>query len=176
MTPLPKDISALLTALAAPPRLIAHLMLVHDVAWHMTHMLTHAFPHLSIDREAVLYGAAVHDIGKTAVPSELSAPGTRHEQAGYQLLCENGKPHLAHFARDHANWIIHDQLELLLVSLADKIWKGKRIPELEAKALEKILENGESERWASFLALDEILEQLAATADERLTYQSSYPL
>jgi hypothetical protein len=67
-------VAALLAAVAAPPRLVANLRLVHDTALLLLDGLAHAFPTLTFDRAAVLFGAATHDIGKSVHISELSAP------------------------------------------------------------------------------------------------------
>jgi len=124
--PLPEDIAALLREVAAPPRLAAHLRAVHDAAWQLTAAIIDLYPALRFDREEVLFGAATHDIGKTIHPDELSQPGTRHEQTGYELLVESGVEHrLARFAANHGTWTAPDiSTEDLLVSLADKIWKA----------------------------------------------------
>ena len=44
------------------------------------------WPVLSVDHEAVLYGAATHDIGKVLHPNELDGPGNEHEKDGPALL------------------------------------------------------------------------------------------
>jgi hypothetical protein len=48
------------------------------------------------------------------------------------LLAQGISPQLARFAGTHAAWTGPDiRIEDLLVSVADKIWKNKRVPELE---------------------------------------------
>lgn len=79
---LPEAAARLLTQVDAPPRLAVHLRAVHDVAWQLTAAVADQFPELRFDREAVLFGAATHDIGKTVHVAELSEPGSNHEQAG----------------------------------------------------------------------------------------------
>jgi hypothetical protein len=82
----------------------------------------------SFDRAAVLFGAATHDIGKIVHVAELSGPGSRHEAEGQQLLLAAGvEPRLARFAATHASWHPGIETEDLLVSLADKVWKAKRV-------------------------------------------------
>ncbi|WP_231935056.1 HD domain-containing protein [Micromonospora viridifaciens] len=101
---LPDHVNELLAALDAPPRLAAHLRAVHDVACQLAEALAQQCPQLAFDASAVLYGAATHDIGKTLHTDELSAPGSAHEPAGYQLLLQHGiDPALARFARTHAS-------------------------------------------------------------------------
>jgi len=172
---LPDDVLNLLAELKAPQRLIAHLTLVHDTALTLTDMLNKLFPKLNFDRNTVLYGAALHDIGKTIITAELSAPGSLHEEAGYHLLRERGiDERVALLARDHSNWENNRRTENLLAALADNLWKGKRVPVLESLILEKILIDSGEERWVVFMALDEAFEQIASTADERIGYQFSY--
>jgi hypothetical protein len=100
------------------------------------------YPALLFDREAVLFGATTHDIGKTVHVCELSGPGAAHEQAGRTLLLGHGvSPELARFAATHALWTKPSVgLEDLLVSLADKIWKNKRVPDLEDLVVARLSE------------------------------------
>lgn len=168
--PLPPRARALLETSSAPPRLSAHLRVVHDVAVTLTAWVR---PRAAFDVDAVLFGAATHDIGKVRHPEELSGPGSAHEPAGYALLRSEGVPEgLARFARTHGSWDAPDvTLEDLLVTLADKVWKAKRIPALE----ERVAALLGGPPWETFLALDDELERLAAGADQRLAFQASYP-
>src|SRR5262245_29935298 len=70
LRPLPADVAELLVSLPAPARLAAHLRAVHDVAWQLIEQLEASLPALAFDRDAVLYGAATHDIGKIEHPDE----------------------------------------------------------------------------------------------------------
>jgi hypothetical protein len=164
--------------LTAPARLAAHLRLVHDVAWQLTEQLNASLPALVFDRDAVLYGAATHDIGKIEHPDELTGPGHQHEPAGYRLLVAHGIPvRLARFARTHASWTDPDTtLDDQLVSLADKIWKAKRVPDLENLVTAHLATTCTIERWDAFAQLDDILDGVAASADHRLAYQASHPV
>src|SRR4051812_33975635 len=102
---LPPQVTELLETLGAPPRLAAHLRVVHDVARQLTRALADQCPQLRFDRDAVLFGAATHDIGKTIHLGELTGPGSAHEEAGYELLLRHGVDEaLARFARTHASW------------------------------------------------------------------------
>src|SRR5579859_5702818 len=92
VAPLPPEVVTLLDKLNAPPRLIAHLTLVHDVARSLTARLDMAWPALVYDHESVWMGAALHDIGKVNHPEELTQPGHAHELAGEALLRERGFP------------------------------------------------------------------------------------
>jgi len=173
---LPADVGELLVAVRAPARLAAHLRAVHDVAWQLTEQMKARFPVLVFDQEAVLYGAATHDIGKIEHPDELTGPGHQHEPAGYRLLVARGVPaRLARFARTHASWTDPDTVvDDHLVSLADKIWKAKRVPDLEDLVTAHLAATCGTERWQAFAQLDDILEALAADADSRLAYQAHH--
>jgi hypothetical protein len=175
---LPSAATAILRAHQAPPRLAAHLRLVHDVAIQLSNWLATTYPTLHFDREAVLFGAATHDIGKILHPEELSGPGHLHEPAGQQLLLAAGvEPRLARFAGTHGSWTAADvELEDLLVSLADKVWKAKRVDGLEQLVVERLVGASGRQTWEVFLEMDDRLSQLADGADERLGFQNSYPL
>lgn len=162
----------MLEVVDAPPRLAAHLLLVHDVACQLVDWVEEHGPKL--DRDAVLFGAATHDIGKVRYPAELSGPGSQHEHAGYELLLEHGFPErLARFARTHASWNEPGiEFEDLMVSLADKVWKGKRVPDLEDLVVSRL----PGVPWEAFMALDDVLDRIAAAADVRLAFQTAHPL
>jgi putative nucleotidyltransferase with HDIG domain len=176
LRPLPEDVVVLLHDVGAPPRLVAHLRAVHDVAWQIADGLRKAYPELSFDRTEVLYGAATHDIGKALHPNELSEPGSEHEAAGCRLLCERGVPQrLARFAATHGAWDSADlRIEDLLVSLADKVWKAQRVTDLEDRVVDRIAAVTGEPRWQVFMKLDEVLERIARGADDRLSYQNSF--
>ncbi|MFI5530826.1 HD domain-containing protein [Kitasatospora sp. NPDC051853] len=178
LRPLPEEVAGLLLALDAPPRLAAHLRAVHDVAYRLVMWMEERYPGLEVDREAVLFGAATHDIGKTRHPAELSGPGSLHEEAGRELLLEHGTaPALARFAATHASWTRPGTtLEELLVSTADKVWKNKRVPELEDLLVAGLVAATGGERWEEYLALDELLTALGDGAEERLAFQGAFPV
>jgi len=178
LRPLPDRAAALLDTLDAPPRLVAHLRIVHDVACQLTDWCLRHYPALGFDRQAVLFGAATHDIGKVRHLGEISSPGSAHEQAGYQILRAHGvEEHSARFARTHASWRGSDiTTEDLLVSLADKIWRGKREPGLEQLVIDQLAAARGQASWMAFIALDEVLERIAAGAGARLEFQLSHPV
>lgn len=178
MRPLPDRAAELLQDLQAPPRLAAHLRAVHDVAHQLVDWVTQRYPALQLDGEAVLFGAATHDIGKTAHIAELSGPGSAHEQAGRQLLLDHGiSPELARFAATHAAWTESGiVIEDLLVSVADKIWKNKRVPDLEDLVVTRLAEASGRTHWEEFLVFDDMLTSIGNGADQRLAFQSSYPV
>ncbi|MFJ4654004.1 HD domain-containing protein [Nocardia sp. NPDC088792] len=178
LRPLPGQAVALLDALDAPPRLAAHLRAVHDVAVQLVAWVETNYSTMEFDSDRVLFGAATHDIGKVLHPAELSGPGSAHEQDGYELLIARGiAPAAARFARTHAAWrepgIGFDDL---LVSLSDKIWKGKRVAELEQLVVDRLAVVSGREPWEVFMGLDEELERIAAAADGRLAFQNGYPV
>lgn len=175
---LPDRADDLLRELDAPPRLAAHLRAVHDVAHRLLDWMGEEHPDLVIDRAAVLFGAATHDIGKTIHTGELSGPGSAHEQVGYRLLLDHRiDPAMARFARTHADWtgpgiVIED----LVVSLADKVWKAKRVPDLEQMITDHLATASRRQPWEAFMAIDDFLTLLAEDADRRLALQARHPI
>jgi hypothetical protein len=161
--------------LAAPPRLGAHLTLVHDVACELLAALEQSFPSLQLNRGEVLFGAATHDLGKVLHPEELSGRGHEHEAAGEQLLLQHRvAPQFARFARTHGAWRHPDlPLEDLLVALADKVWRGERREELEAIVTAHIAAELARSEWEVWSELDRIVQSIASRADERLAWQSA---
>ncbi|MFJ8534955.1 HD domain-containing protein [Streptomyces sp. NPDC093591] len=178
LRPLPAPVVDLLRSLDAPPRLAAHLRAVHDVAVRLVDWVEPRYPGLGVDREAVLFGAATHDIGKTVHVAELSGPGSSHEEAGRELLLDHGfGPRLARFAGTHGTWADPAAtLDDLLVSTADKVWKNKRVPELEDLVVSRLARATGRERWEEYLALDEFIGSVGSGADHRLAFQASFPV
>jgi hypothetical protein len=87
------------------------------------------------------------------------------------------EPRLARFAGTHGSWTAEGiELEDLLVSLADKVWKAKRVDDLEQLVVDRLVAESGQERWEAFLELDDQLGRLADGADERLAFQNSYPV
>jgi hypothetical protein len=172
--PLPAEVQQLCETLQVPPRLVAHLRLVHDVAAGLVEGLHRTFPSLAFDADAVLFGAAVHDLGKVRHPNELAGPGSRHEQDGPTVLERAGvPPSLSRFAGTHGEWHGGLPLEDLLVALADAVWKG-RLPELEGFVAKKIATMLAVEEWEVFAEIDKLADQIAAEGQERLAWQQ-YP-
>lgn len=170
MYKLPASVERLCMHVSAPPLLIGHLTLVHDVARQLVVQLTEALPDLQLDTALTCYGAAVHDIGKVKVPEELHHPGKKHEQLGYDLVLGLALSHdEARFCLTHGNWESDTSLPIedLLVALADNIWCGRRNVELELR-IARLLPG---EDWATSLLLDEIIEPIAARGEERLAWQ-----
>ncbi|MEH0516097.1 HD domain-containing protein [Streptomyces sp. B21-106] len=178
LRPLPSEAVRLLEEVGAPPRLVAHLRAVHDVAAQLVERLARSCPRLPVDREAVLFGAATHDIGKALHPGELSGPGARHEEAGRELLLAHGVPaERARFAATHASWAAQGiTVEDLLVSLADKVWKNKRATDLEDLVVAELARAAGRPAWQEFLDLDDFLTSVGEGADLRLAWQAMHPV
>jgi putative nucleotidyltransferase with HDIG domain len=171
--PLPENARRLLVELNVPPTLLAHLTIVHDVSCDLLQALDRHFPSLEIDREAIRYGAATHDVGKISYPEELGGPGHQHEQVGTELLERHGVPtDLARFARTHGIWDRSDMpLEDLLVALSDELWKGGRNDGLENLVVEKMAEMLGKEKWLVFCVVDRTCSEIAAHGLDRLSLQ-----
>ncbi|MFD7491153.1 phosphohydrolase [Streptomyces sp. NPDC059832] len=178
LLPLPDRVMELLSELGSPPRLAAHLRAVHDVAHQLVDWVEQHYPTVIFDREAVLFGAATHDVGKSVHLAELSGPGSAHEEAGQALLLGHGiSPELARFAATHASWADASVgLEDLMVSLADKIWKNKRVPDLEDLVVARLAEATGRAAWEEFIALDGVLACIGDESDQRLAFQASFPI
>jgi putative nucleotidyltransferase with HDIG domain len=174
---LPSEVVHLLEVVRASPRLIAHLTLVHDTAVRITDNIDEYWPCLAYDKQAVIFGAATHDIGKVLYPNELVESGTNHERVGASILIEHGFPEkLARFAQTHGQWEENTNVEDLLVALADKNWKGARHKDLEGKIVQIISATCNEEDWKVFLKFDDLLSGIADSAHERLDWYSKQPL
>lgn len=172
---LPDHISELLSKLDAPDRLKKHLQLVHAVTNELLSHIQQKWPEMTLDKELVLFGASTHDIGKSKVQSELFESGKKHEAIGHEMLLTLGfSEEQSRFAFTHGNWEEENlPLEDLLVSLSDKIWKGKRIDLLEEKVTQKISEKTETEFWEVYGSLDEIVSRVCVESDQRLNWQNA---
>lgn len=177
LRPLPEAAVRVLEQFAPPPRLLAHLRLVHDVAVQLCDRLQADGLLPAIDRESVFFGAATHDIGKIEVPHELIGGGSEHERLGEPLLLAHGvSAEWARFARTHAQ--AHDpanHLEDVLVALSDTCWKGTRDALLEERLVQMLTDTTHRDRWEVWIAADSIIEQIAADADRRLMWQGLFP-
>ena len=177
LRPLPPDVDALLTRLSGPPRLVANLLLVHDVAAQLVASIHASWPALPLDAVAVRFGAATHDIGKVIHPAELSGPGQAHADAGEALLVAQGvAPTLARFARTHEAWLAADQVEDVLVSVADHCRKGTRDPALEQRLVDLVAAHVADDPWSVWLTLDTLIETLAEGGDRRLAWHAQVPV
>jgi hypothetical protein len=162
------DATALLLELRAPPRLVRHAELVSEAAEELLGLF--AGHRVALDPAWVRAGAALHDVGKLEHPAELAAPGALHEPAGEQLLLRRGvAPHVARCCRSHAQWAaLECSVEELVVALADKLWKGARVPALEQRVIEAAAKASGRALWDLFVPLDSGFEAIAAAAPARL--------
>jgi hypothetical protein len=172
MKELPPDAAALCDRLKAPPRLRAHLECVHDAAAIIVAKLRKVAPALDFDAEAVLFGAATHDLGKVAFPGEVDGPGVRHESVGPHLLAEMGVPrHMARFAGTHGASAKLGGIEDLLVAMADATWKGQRRDELEDELALRLVAELKIEPWRAAQIVGDLAEAAGERAAERMEWQ-----
>jgi len=158
----------LLATLGAPNRLLTHLKLVGEAADELVRVYQQLG--VPIDVTLVELGVAVHDAGKIVHQNELDSPGSSHEETGRQMLLELGvQPEVAGCCVTHAAWEgAHVSLEERSVALADKLWKGKRVAELELVVIDAVAAKLGIDRWSVFACLDEAFEEIAAAAPNRL--------
>ena len=170
---IPNKVAELLEVLNAPARLKRHLRIVHATAFEILKQLKVEWPTLEINQELILFGAATHDIGKTEITDELFEGGKRHELAGMNILLNHGfTKEQSRFALTHGNWQEGSlNIEDLLVALADKIWKGNRVDDLERLLGQKLSSMLNCDYWDVYGKLDSILSQIALGADEKLNWQ-----
>ena len=158
----------LLDEVGAPPRLRRHAELVGEAA----DLLLRAFQriNLHLDINYVLVGVVLHDVGKTIHTSELESSGHSHESAGELMLLERGvSPEVARVCRSHAQWSnVAQTFEELVIALADKLWKGARVTELEDRVIDSVAVSLGVDRWQIFTELDGAFEEVAAAAESRL--------
>lgn len=158
----------LLSSLKAPDRLIQHASFVVGAA----NMLLTELQCLGVpcDARVVELGAILHDAGKILHPEELSMPGSLHEQAGEALLLAQGvQPEVARCAASHRDWNRPEiTFEERIVSLADKLWKGKRDPDLELIVIDDSAAKLHLSRWEIFERLDSAFEEIASHGANRL--------
>lgn len=158
----------LLYSLGAPDKLITHVKLVGEAAEYLITKLEAI--QFDFNSQLVRLAVAFHDTGKIAYPNELDGPGALHEPAGQKMLLEAGVQ--AEIARCCMSYARYNQmvcsLEELLVALCDKLWKGKRVNELELQVIDRIAKRLGRSRWELFTELDGFFEQIAAAGSERL--------
>ncbi len=167
---LPGEIKQLLEEVDAPGDLQKHLQMVYSAADQVVRGVHQEWPNLALNDQLVLWGAALHDIGKTVYPDELHQPGSQHPAAGCDLLREKGySGELAQIALTHENWNHPERsLEELLVSLADTIWKGIRDDKLEELIIAGIAESTQSDFWTVYQKMDAIVSRIADAGNERI--------
>jgi putative nucleotidyltransferase with HDIG domain len=158
----------LLESSGAPGHLVRHARLVLEVADALCGVLLPFAPGLLVDEIRV--GAVLHDIGKILHPEELHQKGRLHEEAGRELSLSLGVPPVfAEHCVAHGTWKDPGRtLEQLVVALADKLWKGKRVEVLEARVIEMLSGDGEGLDWSLLVELDGAFEAIASAGSKRL--------
>jgi len=170
---LPPPAAAALRALDASPRLLGHHLIVHHVAATLLVAMAKVWPDVPMNREAVLVGAATHDLGKTLHPEELTGPGRKHENDGPALLEAHGvPPEQARFALTHGQWAheANPPLEDLVVALANTVWQGTRNQRLEDAITQRVAELEGREIWRVFMELDDMLVSITEDAEIRIAW------
>ena len=129
---------------------------------------------IPVDAEFVRVGVVLHDAGKTIHREELDGPGSSHEPTGERLLLRHGATgDVARVCRSHARWRdVAERFEELVIGLADKLWKGARVTELEELVIDRAAAAAGRDRWALYAQLDAVFEKIAAGADGRLSRSS----
>jgi len=162
------DALKLLDVLGAPEHLKTHAQLVGEAADLIIKKCDDmGFP---IDGNFVRIGVAIHDVGKIIHANEMTGPGSEHEPGGEEILLQQGvDPAIARCCLSHARWASMEcSNEELLIALADKLWKGQRVEELELKIIDQLALLSGSERWDIFAELDGHFEEIASGGHERL--------
>lgn len=165
----PDESIRLLNRLGAPVRLIKHLELVGEAGEQVISKLEELG--VQFDKSFVQVGIAIHDAGKILHPEELNEGGNLHEASGEKLLLEQGvEKKVAYCCQSHSKYnSMPVSFEELLVALSDKLWKGKREPELELQVIDGVAEKLSTDRWSIFEILDSCFEDIASTGNARLS-------
>jgi hypothetical protein len=163
-----EDAYRLLAKLGASSRLLTHLKLVGEAADELIALYQEL--NVSFSAKLIELGVAVHDAGKILHPNELDGPGSLHESSGKRLLLEYGvQQEVAECCVTHAAWDgAAVSFEERSVALADKLWKGKREPELELAVIDALADRLGVDRWILFSRVDEVFETIAADGLIRL--------
>jgi hypothetical protein len=120
--------------------------------------------------DLVRAGVVVHDIGKIWHSAELSGPGSSHELTGERVLLERGwDADVARVCWTHARWSDPTcSLEELLVALADKLWRGVRVTDLEERVIDAVAVKLGRDRWDIYTTFSNVFDEVAASGLERL--------
>ena len=163
-----EDALAFLRSLNAPKRLVKHVELVGEAADLLIDKLN-TF-NIDFDESFVQAGVVIHDVGKIQFVEELSNKGSDHEAFGKQLLEDKGvSPRLAKVCVTHANWRNEGiSFEELIIALSDKLWKGKRVEDLERLVIEGISRLSGKDFWLIYQDVDDAFESIASQGHERL--------
>jgi len=163
-----EDAFELLNLLNAPDHLKLHVSLVGEAADLLIEKCKQLA--ISIDENMIKIGVVIHDIGKIVHTNEMSESGSKHEPEGQRILIEKGvDPKIARCCISHAQWhSMECSLEELLIALSDKLWKGKRVEELELRVIDMVSDMLGNSRWELFAELDNHFEYIASGGTERL--------
>ncbi len=176
MTPgSPEEAKSLLHSLGAPQHLLKHVELVGEAANQILFELR--ANKVEVDEQFILVGLVIHDVGKIAYPSEMTAPGSRHEPRGVEMLLAAGaSPEVARVSLSHARWsTMPVTLEELIIALADKLWKGVRISELENMVITECAARSRNDYWQLYVVLDSSFERIADQGPDRLQHNQLAP-
>lgn len=170
---LTEEVKSLLEQLDAPERLIRHLTIVNSTAIFLVEQFGMEWPNLILNKKEIVFGASTHDIGKAVITDELYEKGKKHEAEGFKILQGLGySDRESRFTVTHGNWEDSSLLiEDLIVCLSDKIWKGKRVNELEEKIATTIAELTQTDFWEVSVKLESMLEKTAVGSDDRIAWQ-----
>lgn len=162
------DAYVLLDELDAPDRLKTHVRLVGEAADLLIEKFTELG--LPIDFNFIRIAVAVHDIGKIKYTNEMSGPGSEHEPEGEKILLDLGAdPKIARCCMSHSRFSTMEcSIEELIIALSDKLWKGKRVEELELEVIDACAALTGNDRWDMFSELDHHFELIAEGGDKRL--------
>jgi len=157
----------LLRYFGAPARLVVHVELVAEAGEAIICELESLGA--PIDKDFILSGIVLHDVGKTVHPSELDQAGELHGEAGRDLLLQEGiEARLARVCVSRSAWREAKAVEELVIACADKLWKGKRVADLENLLVKRVSEDLQTGYWEVFTRLDDRFEAIAGSSHERL--------
>lgn len=157
-----------------PPHLLRHVQLVAQVAKQLCEWCEN--DNIEINAQWITIAALFHDVGKILHPEELRQSGSLHEEAGQKWLQQHGiNDSLCRICVSHAQWSKMDcTLEELIVALADKLWKGKRVTELEERVIQEIANQHQGEYWTLYTRWDQRFEDVASKGSQRLSMSTSF--
>jgi len=157
----------LLRRLGAPARLLVHVELVAEAGEAIISELMSLGT--EIDQDFIRCGIVLHDVGKTVHLLELSQEGELHGETGRALLLREGiEPRVAEVCLSHSAWREANTVEELVIACADKLWKGKRVTDLEELLARRVNDELQLDFWEVFTRLDSCFEAIASCGDERL--------
>lgn len=169
----PAEARELLVLLRCNAALLARVDCAHAAAGALLDGLAPVVPNL--DADFVRLGAVLHDAGLVLHPSEISAPGDRHEAAGQRLLlARDVEPDLARVCSSHAGWSrMSVSMEELLVALVSRLWRAIRDASLEQAVVQRLSEGANIDTATLERSLVALFDSIAAGGDARLEEATS---